>query len=245
MPVLLAAAVLSLGAVSSTWAGGNGKKANPGILPPQSHPYGKSYSEWSAKWWQWFLEHPMAGHPADPDPNSGYDVRSGQSGKVWFLASAWPEPAIEIPAGTALFIPLQNAECSSLEPPETGFHGDTEEEQAECAQYWADHIINPACIIDGKAVANIEDFRVTSPQFSFTAPTPWVFGATGGSGTAVGDGYYVMVAPLSVGEHSITITGSFYLTSEETGGEPFELKTDLTWHIRVVPAGHGDDVAAD
>lgn len=236
MPSLLVTAILSLGAASSALAGGKGNGGNPGVFPPQSHPYGQSYAEWSAKWWQWFLEHPMEGHPADPDLNSGYDVRSGQSGNVWFLASAWPEPSIEIPAGTALFIPLVNAECSTLEPLESGFHGDTEEEQAECAKYWADHIINPVFIIDGRAVAITEDFRVTSPQFSFTAPTPWVFGATGGSGTAVGDGYHVMVAPLSVGEHTITITGTLHLEAGEPFG-PLDLETKLTWHITVVPSG--------
>ena len=26
---------------------------NPGILPPNSHAFGASYSEWSARWWQW------------------------------------------------------------------------------------------------------------------------------------------------------------------------------------------------
>lgn len=211
--------------------------ANPGVLPPQSNAYGKSYAEWSAKWWQWFLQHPMQGHPADPDPNSGWDVRSGQSGNVWFLASAWPEPAVQIPAQTALFIPLVNAECSSLEPPEGGFHGDTAAEQAACAKYWADHIRNPACIIDYRPVVIDEAYRVTSPQFSFEAPTPWVFGATGGSGTAVGDGYYVMVAPLSVGVHTITITGALHFEAGELGPDPFDLETDLTWHITVIPAG--------
>jgi hypothetical protein len=231
------AALLGLLALGTTNLSADGNQANPGILPPVSLAYGKSYAEWSAKWWQWFLQHPMEGHPADPDLNSGYDVRSGQSGNVWFLASAWPEPAIEIPSGIALFIPLVNAECSTLEPPETGFHGDTEEEQAECAKFWADHIINPVCIIDGRAAVIDGNYRVTSPQFSFTAPTPWVFGETGGTGTAVGDGYYVMVAPLSVGEHTITITGTLHFEAGELGPDPVDIETDLTWHITVVPSG--------
>lgn len=235
IPTVLVTAILTLCSVSSAVAGGEG--ANPGILPPQSHAFGKSYAEWSAKWWQWFLEQPLAGGPADPDPNSGFDIRTGQSGKVWFLASALPDPVIEIPTVTVLFIPLVNVECSSLEAPDSGFHGDTAEEQAECAKFWADHILDPACTIDGRAANITEDFRVASPQFSFTAPTPWVFGDTGGAGTAVGDGYYVMVSPLSVGEHTITITGKFHLSAEETGGDPVDFETNVTWHITVVPAG--------
>jgi hypothetical protein len=112
-PALLVAAMLSFGLSPSAQAG-NDKQGNSGILPPQSDFRGKSYAEWSASWWQWFLEHPMEGHPANPNPNSGYDVRSGQSDNVWYLASAWPQPAIEIRVGTALFIPLVDAECSRL-----------------------------------------------------------------------------------------------------------------------------------
>jgi len=208
--------------------------ANPGVQPPQSHPYGKSYAEWSANWWQWFLERPLTA----PDPNLGYDIPPGRAGNVWFLASGLPNPAIDIPSSTALFIPLMNVECSSLEPPESGFHGDTEAEQAECAKYWADHIINLVCSIDGRSMVINESYRVTSPQFSFDAPTPWVFGDTGGSGNAVGDGYYVMVAPLSVGVHTITIKATLHFDAGELGPDPVDaLETDVTWHITVVPRG--------
>src|SRR5262245_11884284 len=36
---------------------------NPGVLPPQSNPYGASYGEWSAKWWQWAFSMPHTDHP--------------------------------------------------------------------------------------------------------------------------------------------------------------------------------------
>src|SRR5262249_37694812 len=56
-----------------------------GILPPGSRPYGKSYSEWSAAWWQWALSQPVTGHPFVDDP--AFDVAAGQSGQVWFLGT--------------------------------------------------------------------------------------------------------------------------------------------------------------
>src|SRR5690242_16582905 len=31
----------------------------PSILPPESHPYGKSYGEWSARHWQWLYSLPV------------------------------------------------------------------------------------------------------------------------------------------------------------------------------------------
>ena len=36
---------------------------NPGVLPANSKPYGKSYAEWSALWWQWAYGLPATGHP--------------------------------------------------------------------------------------------------------------------------------------------------------------------------------------
>jgi hypothetical protein len=208
--------------------------ANPGVLPPQSQPYGKTYGEWSGAFWQWLMERPLT----VPDPNQSYDIEPGKVGNVWFLATGLPNPAIDIPSSTALFIPLMNVECSSLEPPESGFHGDTEAEQAECAKFWADHIINRVVIIDGRSMDINENYRARSPQFSFVAPTPWVFGDVGGAGTAVGDGYYVMVAPLSVGVHTITLKATLHFKAGELGPDPVDLlQTDVTWHIKVVPRG--------
>ena len=39
---------LIAGSISPAWA------ANPipGVIPPQAKPYGMTYGEWSARWWQ-------------------------------------------------------------------------------------------------------------------------------------------------------------------------------------------------
>jgi hypothetical protein len=191
------------------------------IFPPQSHPYGRSYAQWSAKFWKTGIELPAAGNPY---------VEGGcgeLSGRVMFLAGPIGSTTISctVPAGTALFVPALTVECSSLEPPESGFHGDTEEEQAECATWWSDHIVNPSVEINGLPVPNLANYRVVSPQFEFTAPDPNILGvAGGGAGTAVADGYYVMVAPLSRGVHTIRIRGSLRFSMAD--GDPFDL--DLT-----------------
>lgn len=233
----LLVSALALGSNVSALADGGGQRG-ANVLPPHSHPYGKSYGEWSAKWWQWFLEHPVAGHPGVNVRD--FDVRSGQKGKVWFLASPAGETierTVTIPTGKALFIAMPNAEASNLE--ELPFFGDTEETQREAAEWFADHIVEASCSVDGKAVRRIERYRVQSPQFSFTAPTPWIFGATGGEGTAVADGYYVMLAPLSKGSHTVHIKGLFRFS--EADGDPFtaEIPLDVTYHLNVAPR-HGD-----
>ncbi len=46
--------------VTPVWAA---KNPNPGVLPPESHPFGKTYGEWSNAWWQWATRYR---HPITP-----------------------------------------------------------------------------------------------------------------------------------------------------------------------------------
>src|SRR5437867_3706794 len=36
---------------------------NPGVYPPTSPVFGRTYAEWSAAWWQWALSLPVDQHP--------------------------------------------------------------------------------------------------------------------------------------------------------------------------------------
>ncbi|HEX5222785.1 MAG TPA: hypothetical protein VFZ59_24730 [Verrucomicrobiae bacterium] len=209
--------------------------AQAGVLPPNSKAYGQTCGEWAANWWQWLFSLAVDGHPGLDSPD--FDVTDGQSGKVWFLTGPFGtvERHITIPSGTSLYVALVNVEASSLEEPP--FHGDTAEEQLAIASGFADFITDLSFTIDGQEVENIEDFRVTSPQFSFSAPTPWIFGDTGGDGTAVGVGYFVMLSPLSVGEHTIHYTGAFKFSEAP---EDY-IGVDMTYHVTVVPRGHSTD----
>jgi hypothetical protein len=213
LPGLLIAAVLGLGLAGPLLAG-----QAPKVLPRKSLPYGKTYGEWSASWWQWALQLPLTGHPFNDDP--AFDFTSGQLGDVWFMSGAYGTVSrnVTLPSGKTLFIGMIDAEASDLE----GL-GSTEAERRASAEFFADHIVTStlSCTIDGSAVANITAYRVSSPEFSFTAPSPWIFGATGGQGLAVADGYYLMLAPLSVGAHTIHFTGAFHFAIAE--GDPFDL----------------------
>lgn len=205
--------------------------SDPSVLPPQSKPYGKTYGEWSGHWWRWFMQHPIAAHPGIDDPS--FDVTSGQSGQVWFLAAPFGTVtrSVTIPAGKALFVALLNTEFSSNE----GFA--TEQEQRDTANFFADHIVvsSLTCSIDGNEVDDITEFRVESPQFTFTAPDPWIFTpAAPGPGTFVADGYFVMLRPLSVGHHVLHFAGSFHFDIGEIGNpEPLDFGLDMTYHITV------------
>jgi hypothetical protein len=223
LPSVTACAALALLGFALTAAGVASKK--PGIFSPGAHPFGKTYAEWSVAYWQWGMGLPLEGHPFTDTPD--FDVTEGQSGDVWFLASVFGtvERTCTIPADTALFVGMLNVETSSLE----GVPAEADQEATSI--FFADHIVDLACTLDGVPVSNLGDFRFLSPQFDFTAPSPWIFGETGGDGTSVADGYYVFLKPLAAGEHVLHIEGAFHFSVAE--GDPFDFDAaiDMTYHL--------------
>jgi hypothetical protein len=198
------------------------------VLPRKSNPHGKSYGEWSAAWWQWALGLPVAGHPFVDGP--GFNISAGQTGDVWFLGAPTGPAVVRtgtIPTGTSLFFGLLNSEWSDLE----GFA--TEADQRAVAELFTDHITGLFCTVDGVAVANLGSYRVASAQFTFTAPSPWIFRDTGGTGHAVNEGYYLFLAPLSTGSHVIHYGGAFHFSIAE--GDDFDLDApiDITYNLTV------------
>ncbi len=237
-PALLIAIALTLSVTAPVWAGGgdrgSGEKAE--VVRPQETYRGLTYAEWSAATMQWSMELPLAGHPAIDSPD--FDVSTGQSGKVWFLAGPFGtvERTGTIPSDKALFITIANAEASSLEAPP--FYGATEADRRAQAKFFADHIVPASLVftVDGTPIRHLERYRVASPQFEFMAPTPWLFGDIGGSGTSVGDGYYVLLEPLSRGLHTIHFEGWIHFDAGEVpefGPDPLDLPINTTYHLRV------------
>jgi hypothetical protein len=211
-------------------------QTTPGVFPSNSTRYGNDYGGWSAAWWQWYMQLPVTDsvgivHPGIDAGQAAFDVTEGQTGNVWFLAAPFGTVvrSCTIPANTALFVGLLNVECSNIE----GL-GDTAKQQRACAKATAD-FIDPTslfCTIDGVPVASLSSYRTGSPQFSFTAPSPcWIFGSceggtggNGGPGTSVGNGYYLFLAPLAAGQHTIHYGGAF---------PSFGLSLDMTYIITV------------
>jgi hypothetical protein len=201
--------------------------APSGLKPSQFTSRGSGASKMATSW-QRGMSPPLAGNPFNDDP--AFDVTAGQTGSVWFLASPLDTNAraCKIADGKTLFVGLLNAEDSELEDP-----GSTAAEQRASAQFQADHIGNITFSVDGTALTNIGDYRVQSPQFSFTAPTPWIFGSAGGTNTSVGDGYFVMVPPLPPGAHTLHSTGTFHFAVSEGDPSNFDAAIDTTYHPTV------------
>jgi len=175
------------------------------IIPPHASPHGRTYGEWSMAWWQWLWSIPA-------DRNPGFDetgefVAEGQSGSVWFIApnyGGFNERWATIPPGKSLFIDV----AAWFGSPVTGDPEDLDELWAALAEA-NDLTQNITFEVDGVAVPNIEDYRVQSPEpFSFVTPEGSVlelfYGLPAGEYyPALAEGYFVMLAPLSRGEHTL------------------------------------------
>jgi hypothetical protein len=229
---VIAAVILIVGLLSPVYA----KNANPGVMPPNAQPHGMTYGELSAAWWQWAFSLPIEQNPFFDENGSCVNGANGQFefAPVWFLTgvinvSGTAVRDCTVPAGTFLFFPIINSECSTLEG-----NGTTEEPLRACATAAIDPVTTVAAEIDGVPVKNLTDYRFESPLFTF-GPLPdnnvlQFFGVdapAGATSLSVADGYYLLLAPLSVGQHTIHFTGTI--------GPPVNFEVDITYNLTVAP----------
>jgi hypothetical protein len=180
--------------------------AKPRVLPPRGRPFGASYEQWAARWWQWALSIPVDQNPLlDP---TGEHCAVGQSGRVWFLAGTFGGgPATRtctVPAGKPLFFPIVNAVFVATEP------GETEEIAHEVLREHIDQIDVSTLVVEvnGVPIPNLGSYRAHSPTFPVVFPEDNVFGVEGGFyPIAAADGYWIMLAPLPPGTHTLHFSG--------------------------------------
>ncbi|MCK6459332.1 MAG: hypothetical protein L6Q95_05500 [Planctomycetes bacterium] len=196
------------------------KNKNPGVLPPQSSPHGKTYGEWGAAWWEW-----AASIPADSNPlldQTGESCHEGQSGKVFFLAGTFGETGVvrecTIPTGTALFFPIVNVVAWAPED------GSDEDAVRALANALADEFDILEVEVDGTAIEDPGSYRAESPAFTLPAPEDGVLGLDAPREPAVADGFWIMLAPLSRGEHVVRIHG---------GSTTFGFEVEVTYLLAV------------
>ena len=219
---------LLLGVVASfalTAAPASAADPNPGILPPQSHPFGRTYGEWAAAWHSWRLSVPVSVNPALD--STGANCGQGQSGNVWFLHGIPADDegpgtrSCTVPAGKGVFLPVQNTFYYSWPTdPQEWSPEDEAYYRGEIAGALEDHGL--AASVDGDPVNDLLQYAVTSPVFRSWVPddnlidywtelwlgpglSDWAEGDL--SGPHVDAGVYLMLAPLSTGAHEISISG--------------------------------------
>jgi hypothetical protein len=175
------------------------------VFSIESHPYGLSYPEWTAKWWQWVFSIPIENNPIKDDINRSNELN--QSGPVWFLAgtgggTAWRKCCI--PAIKAILFPVLNYGATLADEPTVR----SEEELISLARKEMDVITRLEVTVDDTKLPNLQNYRVQSPIFDVTLPENSLFGGTAGQTRGISDGYWLFLKPLSAGKHKIMSFGS-------------------------------------
>jgi hypothetical protein len=162
---------------------------------------------------------------------------------------------IVVPSGKYLFFPIFNMEVENISTPTLPW-GPLDLQQIKDAMApYVDEFGKSGTLsasIDGKEVPNVLGYRQQSSQpFSYVLPENNIYyaGVTADNGSTINnpaelggvvdinhlpititpvlaDGYWMMVKPLSVGEHTIHFSASV---------EAWNFKLDITYHITVAP----------
>ncbi|MDF3017908.1 MAG: hypothetical protein K0R44_3133, partial [Thermomicrobiales bacterium] len=194
------------------------------VLPPDAPAYGLTYEAWTARFAQWAHSLPLAIHPA-ADP-TGALCGLGQAGPVFFLVQAGGQDAVErtctVPAGTALLLPLLSASCTTVEPPP--FHGRDEAALRACTEAWFATAVELTAVVDGETIPDLERYRVQSDLFAVALPAGNMLGVEPTVTQGVVEGYWLLLAPLPVGEHELRFGGSL---------PDSDFSTEVTYHLTV------------
>lgn len=183
----------------------NGSSSNLLIFSPDSDPYGVSYAEWTARWWQWVLSLPLEANPVND--TTGKNCTINQRGPVWFLAGTiggLVERDCSVPVEKAILLPILNHGGTLADAPTMK----SEKELLLHAVTEMNVISNLEVIIDGVKLSGLQIHRIQSPIFDVILPERNLFGGTPGPTKGASDGYWLFLQPLSKGKHKIHSFGS-------------------------------------
>jgi hypothetical protein len=175
-----------------------------------SRPYGLTCGQWTVMWWQWFLSTPKAVNPVLDE--SGKFASVNQPHKdVWFLAGKIgnedkniPSRFCRIPSGRSILFPVINCEANPLEFPELT----TEQDLIEHVNRDENTIITKVCSVNGRRIP-VQRIKSDPSVFEVRINEDNVCDLKGGGITlASGDGYWVFLKPLPLGDHFISFRGS-------------------------------------
>lgn len=187
----------------------SGSTNNLILYSTESDPYGISYAEWTAKWWQWALSIPVENNPVN-DP-TGKNGGVNQRGPVWFLAGTLGgvvDRHCSVPVGKAILFPILNhggtlADSQNIK---------SEEELLSFAKTEMDiiNLNNLEATVDNVRLKfrELKKYRVTSPIFEVVLPERNLFGGIPGPTRGASEGYWLFLGPLPKGEHRIHSFGS-------------------------------------
>jgi hypothetical protein len=190
------------------------------LYAPDSKPFGITYAEWTARWWQWVLSIAKTENPlVDGD---GRNCANNQSGPVWFLAGTLQgqaERSCIVPADKAILFPVINFEASVAEG-----DGTTDEELAARAKFEMDQITNMQVMFSGTDVNELKHYRIKSPPFDVTLPADNVLGLPAQTTKMTSEGYWLFLKALEPGKYGLHSFGSCL------GGR---IKIGISYHLTI------------
>lgn len=209
-------------------------------------PYGKPLQDWAKEYWQWIMALPAGEIPKDSQTNLAKCIMgSNPEGNVTFLFGAYDETYVakcNISSKQPILVPILTGECDSTVPEQRAKTGKIEDLWA-CARdadvgliSWEVTLDNRILfkkagneevnlnLIDQILVRNSSLFNITIPEVNRFEVDPGVY-------PAVVDGYYLMLNPLPLGEHTL----KYKATQEQKipGADLSYINSDATYFFTV------------
>ena len=217
------------------------------VVPPDIDPRvvsvdrrvgGKTYGDWGAEWWKFVYAQPFS---QSPPSVTGPECFPDQTGPVHFLFGTYGGAVTRsctIRADKHLFFPLLNS-FNDHPCPDPAFNPAAGQSLEDFLGAFLDPIFSNPLItleatLDGDPLENLQSFRAFSHLETFTADISNLAldtCVTGEPQVGVADGYWVMLKPLSVGDHLLHFRGTMNFF-----GFPFE--TDVTYNLNIVRGHH-------
>jgi hypothetical protein len=187
---------------------------------------GKSYGEWTVKWWQWALSIPSSKNPVMDETGNYSSINQPEN--VYFLAGVFAEEEntkcakrkCNIPSNLNILIPVANCEADTIY-----------DRQLKTDQDIINHVGNQVSgIVDKEFSINnyiLQPERIKSDPLIFEIYVHPDFDKRhlGGTAKAAGDGYWVFLRPLPKGEYTLKVKGSF---------QKGRMKSEAIYYLKII-----------
>ena len=212
----------------------------PTLFPHDSKPFNVTMGKWLERYWIWLASIPKDVHPRGD--TTGANCGTNQAGPIWYLDPPVEQPQpnattfyCEIPENKAILVPLFVSECDP-----TVLNNPTDSQISECTKMENDRA-NIIFDIDGNRFVQIKGtsqseeqyslYRTTSDFFNISFAENNIFDADSGTYRAQADGYFVIVQPLPLGDHEMSIYHNRLVS--EPGKKP-QPAVDVSYNIKII-----------
>ena len=173
--------------------------AGRGFLPPNAKAHGHTLTDLSVEWNIWAL-----GTPGDVNPLlANRCEQSSFDKKIWFMPVSLGgdyEVDCQVPSGAFLVITPGGWFCDIAEA-----GGSSDAALRSCVVNGFALLTKVEVALDGRAAKHLDRYIVTTPRFELPGPNLLTEDPT----SAMNKSYFLIVKPLSRGEHTLRMYDEF------------------------------------